>query len=100
MLKDEEVVGVIVVRRQEVRPFSDKQIELVENFASQAFIAIENTWLLNELRERTTDLTESLEQQSATSEVLQVISSSPGELQHVFEAMLTNRRAALRCQIR
>ena len=90
MLKENAVIGAIAIYRQEVRDFSDKQIDLLENFASQGVIAIENTRLLRELRQRTDDLTESLEQQIATTETLRVISSSPGDLAPVFEAVLQN----------
>jgi GAF domain-containing protein len=90
MLRDSELVGAISIYRQEVRPFTERQIDLVTSFASQAVIAVENTRLLRELRQRTDDLSEALEQQTATSEVLQVISSSPTELEPVFETMLAN----------
>src|SRR5262249_32247769 len=86
----EELLGVLCLFRPEVRPFTDKQIELVETFADQAVIAIENVRLFDAVEARTRELSESLEQQTATSEVLRVISSSPGELEPVFNSMLEN----------
>src|SRR5258708_388170 len=96
MLKDNELIGVFAIYRQEVRPFTDKQIDLVTNFAAQAVIAIENTRLLNELRQRTEDLSASLDQQMAMSEGLRVISSSPTDLAPVFDSIVRN--ATRRCE--
>src|SRR5262249_33636095 len=87
-----ELVGAFSIYRREVRPFTDKQIELVKNFAAQAVIAIENARLLNELRQRTTGLTQSLEEEAGAAEVLRVISSSPGKVEPVFESLLANAK--------
>jgi transcriptional regulator with GAF, ATPase, and Fis domain len=89
-MREGTTIGVFSLTRDEVNPFSEKQIELATTFADQAVIAIENVRLFEAEQQRTRELTESLEQQTATSEVLQVISSSPGDLQPVFATMLEN----------
>jgi signal transduction histidine kinase len=90
LIRAGEAIGVLIIRRTEVRPFTDRQIDLVNTFATQAVIALDNTQLFKAEQARTRELSEALDQQTATAEVLRVISSSPGDLQPVFEAMLVN----------
>ena len=97
LLREGTPLGVIFVNRgPEVHPFSAKQIALLETFANQAVIAIENVRLFTELGARNRELTEALEQQTATSEILRVISSSPTDVQPVFDTIVAERRAAVR----
>src|SRR5215468_9028388 len=90
MLRADELLGVVLIYRHEVRPFTDSQVALVETFADQAAIAIENARLLSELQAKNADLTEALEQQTATSEILRVISSSPTDVRPVFDTIARN----------
>ena len=96
LLREGKPIGILIVSRATVQPFDDKHIALLTTFADQAVVAIENTRLFEAEQQRTRELTESLERQTATSEVLQVISSSPGDLEPVFAAMLANMLQSLR----
>ena len=100
MLKENEVIGAVAIYREVVRPFTDKQVALVQNFANQAVIAIENTRLLNELRQRTTISPNCWSSRRQHRKCLSVISSSPGELEPVFQAMLENAARICEAEIR
>jgi two-component system NtrC family sensor kinase len=99
LMRQGYAIGTIAVRRVEAKLFSDKEVELLSNFAAEAVIAIENARLLTELRQRTADLSESLEQQTATFEVVKAIRSSPGRLRPVFRAILENATRICRAKI-
>src|SRR5262249_47645384 len=90
LMREGTPIGALTLTRSAVRPFTDKQIDLLTTFADQAVIAIENVRLFDDVQARTRELSEALEQRTASSEVLQVISSSPGDLEPVFRAMLEN----------